>query len=161
MHEPASPSLREQGLKWLSVIVMALLTAYSASPLLTMLFQVAEEVTQSLGRALMPLMLAGLATVFVVAGMILARRATVLQRIEAGCLWSGLLMVLTIPVMALIVWLEASGNSGGDQGGATAAFFMLVIFGGYYMMFGGGLLVVAAILRRRRNHFGAARQVRS
>lgn len=159
MHEPAPRSFREQGLKWLSVVAMALLTAYAAHPLLTLLLQVAEELGQPLGRAFMPLMLGAMATVLVVAGVMLVRRANALLRVEAGCRWSGILMLLTIPVMVLIVWLEASSASGGDQGGATAAFFMLLIFGGYYAIFGGGLLLVAAILRRRRLDAPRARPV--
>lgn len=155
---PLRGPLRDQGLmKWLSVIAMALLTGYAVHPVLSVLLQVAEESGLSLGKAFMPLMLGGQVLAFAVAALVLARRASVALRIEAGCLWSGILLLLTLPVLGLIVWLEASGHSGGGQDGATAAFFMLLIFGGYYAIFGGVLLLIAAIMRRRRIDGLAAR----
>lgn len=150
MHEDQPLTLKDKAVKWASVIAMALLTAYSAHPLLTFLLQFAEETTQGLGNAFMPLMLAGLFVVFVVAAFRLAPKVGALLRIELGCRWSGILMWLTIPIMVAMVFLVAAQENGTDQGGATAAFFMLLIFGGYCAIVGSVLLFVSEVLRRRR-----------
>lgn len=142
--------LKDTVAKWASVIAMAMLTAYSAHPLLTILLQVADDLTQSIDKVFMPLMIGGLGAVFVVAALRLAPKVGVLLRIELGCRWSGILMWLTIPLMIAMVFIVSAQETGADQGGATAAFFMLLIFGGYYAIVGSVLLFASEVLRRRR-----------
>lgn len=150
MHEDQPLTLKDTVVKWVSVIAMAMLTAYSAHPLLTFLLQFAEESGIALDRLYMPLMMVGLFAVFVVAAVWLAPKVGVLLRIELGCRCSGILLWLTIPIMVAMVFLVAAQENGTDQGGATAAFFMLMIFGGYCAIVGSILLFVSEVLRRRR-----------
>ena len=150
MHDNQPSPLKDTMVKWASVIAMAMLTAYSAHPLLTFLLQFAEDATQGLGNAFMPLMMGGLFVVFVVAAFRLAPKVGVPLRIELGCRWSGILMWLTIPLMVATVFLVAAQENGSDQGGAAAAFFMLIIFGGYCAIVGSILLFISEVLRRRR-----------
>jgi len=129
---------------------MALLITYSTHPLFTVLLQAADEMTQSVGDNFTTLMLSGLILVFVGAVFALLSQKTAALRLEVGCRWAGIVLWLTIPVMVLIIWLQAAAESGADHGGATAAFFMLLIFGGYCAIIGTVFLVASAIMRRRR-----------
>lgn len=150
MSDPQPRPWRATALKWASAIGMAMLTAYSAHPLFTVTLQTIDDLTQSLGPNFSTLLLIGLLAVFAGTLVALLPKATAALRVELGCRWSGLLLWLTIPVMVLIIFLQAQAETGADQGGATAAFFMLLIFGGYCAIMGSVLLVVATIMRRRR-----------
>lgn len=150
MSDPNPRPWRAAAAKWVSVIAMAMLTAYSTHPLLTLLLQVVDDTTQHIGASFMTLMMAGLLLVFGGAVLALLRKETPLLRAELGCRWSGMMLWLTIPVMVQIVWLQAMAENGADHGGATAAFFMLMIFGGYCAILGTVLLGVASVLRRKR-----------
>lgn len=150
MSETRPSPWRATAAKWASVIAMGMLTAYSAHPLFTVLLQLADDMTQSVGSNFATLMLIGLFVVFGGTAVALLPKATAALRVELGCRWSGILLWLTVPVMVVIVWLQAATETGADQGGATAAFFMLLIFGGYCAIIGSVLLLAATIIRRRR-----------
>lgn len=137
-------------MRWSSVLAMAVLTAYSAHPAFTVLLQVIDETTQWVGAHFATLTLAWLGLVFVAAVLALRRIPTVMERVEAACRWSGVLLLLTLPVLVSMVWVQAAAESGADQGGAAAAFFLLLIFGGYYAILGVVLLGAATLLRRKR-----------
>lgn len=136
--------------KWASALGMALLTAYAAHPFLTTVLLVAEDPDAQTRSNFTALMLGGLCVVFALALVVLLRQPNPRMRVEKGCLWSGALLWLTVPVMVLIVWMTAAAENGADHGSATAAFFMLLIFGGYCAIFGTVLLGVSYVMRKRR-----------
>ena len=150
MTAPRNRSWRDTTVTWATVIAMALVTAWSANPLLTVLLQIALGEEPRSGPSSATLLISGCLLVFAGAVLLLLRQGTARLRIEAGSLWSGCLLWLSVPAMVLLLFVVAGAEQGTDQGAATAAFFMLMIFGGYNAIIGSLLLLLAFVLRRQR-----------
>lgn len=136
----------------LAAAAAALLVAYAAHPLTSFALLMLEGFGVVLGGAFMPIQLTVQAVVFGLALVWQLKMPSISRSFESAALCAGICMLLAIPAVILLAFVEVAKDTSVDQGGATASFFMVIIFGGYYGIQGLALLIAGLVMRKRRKN---------
>lgn len=137
----------------------ALLVAYSVHPITSVLLMALEEFGLEIGGAFMPALLVLQAIVFGLALLWLLKTPDTAHKFERATLWTGICLLMLIPLLIGLMFLEAASDNSPDQGGAVAGFFMVIIFGGFYGVQGIALLITSFVLRKRRKETPVPRKI--
>ncbi|ARO13857.1 hypothetical protein BVG79_00505 [Ketogulonicigenium robustum] len=133
-------------LRWATIIGLAVLIAYAASPLTSALVA-AASLTASADIGLIPVVVIQL--IALIAALIwLARISGTTLRISRGLIATGALFLLALPAVIITALVGAALANDGDPGGPAAAVFMVIIFGGFYGLIGAGFIFGGLSLRK-------------
>lgn len=135
----------------------ALLVAYSAHALTSMILIFLEESGLLTGGAFMPVLLTIQAVIFGMALIWQLKMPNLARSFESAALVAAAFLLLAIPAVMLVALRPGAGDTSPDQGAGAAGFFMVIIFGGFYGLQGLVLLIAGLVLRRRRKDAEPAR----
>lgn len=144
-----SPIPEHPAKKWVSIVLLAALAGYAASPPMSVGLAMLEDGGLPSPVGIMPAILGVQAATCVAALVWLAREADFWTRISKGLRLAGWLLVAALAALVVLTIKNAMTDTSPDQGAATASFFMLIIFGGYYGIQGLILLIAGHWAKRR------------